>query len=530
MDDWDYIIVGAGSSGCAVTWELANRLPNARILLLEAGPRDRSPFIHVPAGQIVAVQKHDWGYRTEPDPTRLDVAELWPRGKVLGGSSSINGTMYVRGAPSDFDRWAEMMGTAGESWKAEQVAKLFDAIERGSSTYSERQAPLPIRPVRHPHRVTKAFVRAATAVGMRFNDNYNQGEQDGVGYAWMTQRLGLRASAATAFLKPLRNRRNVQIQSGATVDRIDIDGGRARRVHYRRAGRTQIARGRHVVLSAGAIATPKLLMLSGIGEAEMLAAHGVTPLIDRPQVGRNLREHPLVRLTYRMRVPSYSLTEGLWQKLLIGLRYLAGREGPLANIFEATAFLRSDPAQPVPDLQLHFMPIGYTKRADGLYGFAPYRSVTVLLNASHPRSTGRICLASADPDAAPRIECQLLSDPRDVEVLMHGIGRVRAIMRTAPMTALIDEETVPGGDVEGTAALDAFLRAHTGIAYHPAGTCRMGIDADAVVDPSLRLRGVGNLWIADASIMPDLISGNTNAACMMIGTKLGRELAERDTR
>nr|WP_047168053.1 FAD-dependent oxidoreductase [Sphingomonas sp. Y57] len=518
---WDYIIIGAGSAGCAAAHEIATRSPGAKILIVEAGPADRSPFIRVPAGQIYAVRRHDWGYRTAPDASRDGVEELWPRGKVLGGSSSINGTMYVRGAPADFDRWADGLGTAGASWRSDRIMAMFDDLEAGKGAGGR----LHVRPVRYPHPVTRAFVEAAQAIGAPFNSDYNDGDQEGAGYAQMTQRCGLRWSAADAFLRPLRSNGNVEIMTSATVDRILIEDGAAIGIRYRRGEGPREARGRNIVLSAGAIASPQLLMLSGIGDPDHLGAHGIPVVVSRKEVGRNLREHPLVRLTYRMRTPTYSLTEGWLHMLGIGLRYLAGREGPLSNIFEATAFLRSSSAMPDPDIQLHLMPIGYVKGPDGLYGFAPYRSVTVLLNISHPASSGSVRLAAADVETPPVIECALLSERRDVDTLIDGVSVVRDIMSTHPIADLVEEEAVPGARVQGRAEIEAFLRGHTGVAFHPAGTCRMGIDAHAVVDPALNVRGVRNLWIADASIMPDLVSGNTNAVCMMIGAKLGRELA-----
>lgn len=533
---WDYIIIGAGSAGCALAYELLKSDGRATVLLLEAGGSDRSPFIKVPAGQIRAVASHDWGYRSQPDPTRNNIAEPWQRGRVLGGSSSINGTMFVRGAARDFDRWAQSLaagvGSEGaSSWSAAAVMPLFREFEHSDnvSNWRGNDGPLRVRTVRHPHALTRAFIHSAQASGYQFNEDYNGATQEGVCYAQLSQGGGLRCSAADAFLKPLAGNRNFKLLLSACVEKIDFSDGRATGVRFTCNGTLRTETARDLIVCAGAINSPKLLLLSGIGAADELRRHQIEVVQDLPGVGLNLKEHPLLRLTYRSRVQTYNLTGGVWQKLGIAARFLRGREGPLANLFEGAAFLRSSARAAFPDIQLHFIPLGYSFR-DGQLELTSYPSVSVLLNKSYPLSSGRVRLASRDPGAAPLIECRLLEDQADIDTLVEGIKTIRRIMATQPIAGFIEEEVEPGSAVNGAEALQAYIRSRTGIAYHPVGTCRMGTGVDAVVDPQLRVRGIENLWVADASIMPDLISGNTNAACMMIGAKLGKYLARRPLR
>lgn len=528
---WDYIIIGAGSSGCAAAYQIAQGAPGKSILIVEAGPSDRSLAIKVPAGQLKAIVSSDWGYESEPDPTRFDKTEHWWRGRVLGGSSSINGTMYVRGTPRDYDRWDASLGRPdGAGWSSAEVMPLFEEIENSDQPGELRghAGPMHVRTVRHPHPLTRAFVEAA-AEEHGHNADYNGASQDGAAFAQLSQKGRFRCSAADAFLRPLLTRSNVKLLLDAQVDRIEFDGAVATGIAVTQNGETRIESGKNIIVSAGAINTPKLLMLSGIGDPEELETHGIAPRFILPGVGRNLIEHPLIGFTFRTSVRSFNLTGGLWQKLGFAAQYLTGREGPIANPFEATAFIRSAPDQPHPNLQLHFLPLGYFISDSGDYVLQPYPSATVLLNISYPHSRGRIRLRSADPAAPPRIECRLFDDPRDLQTLLDGIDRVREIMGTAPIDRLIEEEVFPGPAITGREATTDYIRRFAGTAYHPVGTCRMGLDDMAVVAPDLRVRGIENLWIADASVMPDLISGNTNAACLMIGTKLGKQLASAIT-
>lgn len=518
---WDYIIVGAGSAGCALAYELAKSRADPTILVIEAGGTDGSPFIKVPAGQIRAIASNAWAFESEPDPTRNGRKELWQRGRVLGGSSSINGMMYVRGAAADFDRWAHQLNDA--SWSAQRVLPLYRDLETSDQHGELRghHGPLHVRTVKHPHMITRAFVDSARTAGLPFNPDYNGESQEGVSYAQLNQRGGFRCSAADAFLKPLVRRKRVQLLLNAEVLKVEMVRGRASGVTVSHAGSTRTETAARVILCGGAINTPKLLMLSGIGDSQHLESLGISTTQHLPGVGRNLRDHPLLRMSYETTVPTYSLTEGFLQKLGIATRFALGREGPLANIFEAGAFLKSAPSVAQPDMQLHFLAIGYSTAPNGTLQLATQPSVTVLLNKSYPTSSGTILLRSADPLQAPLLNPRLLAEESDIRTLLEGVRVVRDIMATAPMSHYVKTELLPGPGVD----VRQHLLANVGIAYHPIGTCQMGTAPEAVVGSDLRVHGVENLWVADASVMPDLISGNTNAVCMMIGAKLGRELA-----
>ena len=523
---WDCIIVGAGSAGCAAAYPLVQA--GKTVLLLESGGSDRSPFIRIPAAVWRLRPQHDWGYRAQPDPTRHGAAEAWHRGRVLGGTSSINGMLYVRGAAGDYDRWAQLCGQVG-GWSAREVMPIFRELEclDQEAVLRGTQGPLYLRTVRRPHAITRAFVESARAAGQPLNPDYNGASQEGVGYLQFTQRRGLRWSAADAFIRPLLGRRNLQLRLGATVRKIEFVQGRATAVVFEQGGRLQRESAREVILSAGAINSPLLLMRSGIGDADELERHKLEVVVDRPEVGRNLREHPLVQLTYRTRIATHNLTQGILQKLAIAASYLRFQEGPIAAAYEAAAFLKTVPSAEVPDVQVFFAPIGWGV-VNGSAQLSPYPAIKCVIVRSHAVSSGRVRLSSGDPDSPPVIECRLLESAEDVATLVRGIEAVRAIINTDPIAKLIESEVTPGATEAGI-SLDVaeFVRSHTEPSCHPMGTCRMGVDADAVVDPELRVRGTENLWIADASIMPDAISANLNAPCMMIGAKLGRQLVAK---
>mgnify|MGYP001131331056 CR=1 FL=1 len=528
MKRWDYIVVGAGSAGCVV----ANRLSESgkkRVLLIEAGSKDRSLAFKIPAGIgfTNTILKNDWGYRSEPDPTRNNKIDHWTRGRVVGGSSTINGMMYVRGSSEDYDRWASLGNTG---WAAKDIMPLFQSLECSDQENFVRglDGPLHIKTVKGAHPITDTFIKASVNAGYLFNPNYNGINQEGVSYAQLTQRRGFRCSAADAFLKPVLHRKNLKLLVNVCVHKLLIKNHHVTGVCYEQNGIVHEAYAQQVVLCAGAINSPKLLMLSGIGGAQELSEQGIDVVLDRPAVGKNLREHPLVSFTYRMKEPTYNPTEGYLQKAQFLANYLFKGQGPISTVFEATAFLKTRPDESTPDIQLHFLPAGVARECDEGSLFLPYPAITILLNKSHPLSTGQIRLRSNDPRDAPLIECRLLNDQKDLATLVQGSQIVRRIMSSAPMAEWVEEEVTPGIGYTDDKSLEDYIKNNTDLAYHPIGTCRMGVDDEAVVMPDLKVRGIDNLWVADASIMPDLISGNTNGVCMMIGEKLGRALARSD--
>jgi choline dehydrogenase len=524
---WDYIVIGAGSAGCALAHELVGS--GKRVLVLEAGGSDRSALIKLPSAIQRAKVKFDWGYRSQPDPSRNGAAEHWTRGKVLGGSSSINGTIYAPAPARDFDNWSKSVEHQG-GWSGNEIMPLFREMERSDQPVAGHDGPLHVRSVKYPHPITRAFMRSAVAAGYPLNDNYNANSQEGVAYAQLTQRRGFRWSASDAFLKPVLRRSNLRLLLHTTVSRIDMVKGKARGVVFHHDGREQYARASDIVLCAGAINSPKLLMLSGIGDPVELRRHNIDVLIDLPGVGRNLSEHPLLRLSYKSKIPTYNPTEGILQKVSFASRFLWCGEGPIASPFEGIGFVRSAAIESAPDIILYFVPIGFRTQPDGSLGaIAPFPSVMVYAAKSYPVSRGRIRLAGRDPAASPLIECELLSAQEDVETLVRSIGTIRRIMSTKPIADLIDEEMTPGPQVQSPAELERYVRRNTGISMHPVGTCKMGLDAMAVVGADLRVRGTENLWIADASIAPDHMSANMNAVCMMLGLKLGKQLTARPT-
>lgn len=515
---WDYIVVGAGSAGCALASELVRA--GRRVLVIEAGGNDRSPFIRVASGQLRACQKHDWGYWSEPDPSRNGARENWIRGRVLGGSSSLNGTMYVRGTPYDFDNWRV------PGWSAADVMPVFRQFEHSDqhSPVRGQAGPLRVRTVKRPHPVTTAFLESARAAGHAINPDYNGETQEGVGLAQLSQRGGFRCSSADAFLKPLLGKPNLELLLDALVEKILVENGRAVGVALSQGGVRRQELASEVIVCAGAINTPKLLMLSGIGDPVELKRHDIPLVHALPHVGLHLQDHPLVTLNYRSKIPTYNLTEGIGQKLGIALRFLGHGEGPISNLFEGVAFLKSDPSQPVPDLQIIFMAMGYGKDDRGQFRLSPFPSFMVHVLKSYPLSSGRVRLASSDSASHPLIECRLLQEQADVDTLSNGIRTLRSIMAREPIASLIDREIDPGSGVTTQTSLEEFVRSHTSISFHACGTCRMGTGDDSVVTQELRIRGIGNLWIADASVIPRFLSANINAACIMIGIRLGQHL------
>lgn len=523
----DYIVIGGGSTGCVVASRLSED-PDCSVVLLEEGPRDVNPYIHIPGAYYKTAQgsllkRMPWIPRPEQDRSE---APTMVQASVLGGGSSVNAMIYIRGVPSDYERWVELGATG---WGYRDVLPYFLKAEDNNRFCNESHAtggPLGVSDIDYIHPLTRAWLLACQQAGLPYNADFNGGDQAGCGLYQITARNGRRSSAAAAYIRPARKRRNLRVETGARVTRILIEKGRAVGIEYVKGGRTRILRaGREVVLSAGAVNSPKLLMLSGIGPAEHLQKQGIKVNADLPGVGQNLQDHIEISLIYQLTGPhSYDKYKKLHWKALAGLNYLLFRGGPASsNLIEGGAFWWGDKDEPVPDIQ-YFMVVG-AGIEEGVDAVPGGNGCTINLGQIRPRSRGRISLDSANPVEPPRIVPNYFAEPQDLEALTDGTMFAMEIMEQPAIRRYLARRHVPAA-LSSRQEIRDFCRREAHAALHPAGTCRAGEDDMAVVDPQLRVRGVSGLRVADASIMPTLISGNPNAVCIMIGEKAADHLKQ----
>jgi choline dehydrogenase len=519
--EFDYIVVGAGSAGCV----LANRLTAGgkhSVLLLEAGPRDTNPWIHIPLGygRLFKEKAVNWMYQTEPEPGLNGRNVFQPRGKVLGGSSSINGLLYVRGQHEDYDRWRQH-GNIG--WGFDDVLPYFKKSEdqtRGGDDFHGVGGPLPVSNLGYPDPISAAFIEAAVEAGVPRNPDFNGATQEGAGFFQTTTKGGRRASAAVAYLRPAKNRDNLHIETSALAERILFEGRRAVAVTYRSNGVPRTARAaREILVSGGAYNSPQLLQLSGIGPAELLRQHGIDVVLDAPGVGHDLQDHMQVRVVMRcsQAITLNDIVNNPFRKIMTGLRYAAFRSGPLTIAAGTSgAFFKTNPRLATPDIQIHFLPFSTDKMGEQLH---PFSGFTASVCQLRPESRGSLKIRSADPATPPEIRINYLASEVDRTTNVEGLKILRGIMRAPALKPYVVEEVDPGDKVTSDEALLAYCRARGTTIYHPTSTCRMGNDPLAVVDQQLRVRGIEGLRVVDASVMPDLVSGNTNAPVIMIAEK-----------
>jgi choline dehydrogenase len=526
--EFDYVIVGAGSAGCV----LANRLSAGgkhSVLLLEAGPKDSNIWIHVPLGygKLFKEKSVNWMYQTEPEPGLHGRQVFQPRGKVLGGSSSINGLLYVRGQHEDYDRWRQR-GNVG--WGYDDVLPYFKRAEnqcRGEDDYHGAGGPLTVSDWRHEDPLSEAFVKAAVETGIPFNADFNGKTQEGAGFFQTTTRRGRRASSAYSYLRPAMGRSNMHVETSALAQRILFEGRRAKAVEYKQNGHLRTARARkEVLVSSGAYNSPQLLQLSGVGPADLLKTHGINVVLDAAGVGNDLQDHLQVRLVTRctQKITLNDVLNHLLRRTMAGVRYAFARSGPLTIAAGTSgAFFKTNPRLASPDIQIHFIPFSTDKMGENLH---PFSGFTASVCQLRPESRGSLKIRSADPSAPPEIRINYLATETDRTAFIDGIRILRKILAAPALKPYTVEEVYPGSKVTSDEDMLDYCRKTGSTVYHPTSTCRMGSDPLAVVDQRLRVRGIEGLRVVDASVMPDLMSGNTNAPTIMIAEKASDMILE----
>jgi choline dehydrogenase len=522
--EFDYVIVGAGSAGCV----LANRLTASgqySVLLLEAGPKDSNIWIHVPLGygKLFKEASVNWMFQTEPEPGLNGRSVFQPRGKVLGGSSSINGLLYVRGQHEDYDRWRQR-GNVG--WGYDDV-KRAENQQRGANDYHGADGPLPVSDWRHHDPLSEAFVKAAAEVGIPTNPDFNGATQEGAGFFQTTTKRGRRASTARSYLRPAMRRSNLHVETEAQAQRLLFEGRRAVGVIYRQHGVERSARARkEMIVSSGAYGSPQLLQLSGVGPADLLTQHGISVVLDAPGVGNDLQDHMQVRIVMRckQKVTLNDVMNNPLRQIIAGAQYAALRKGPLTIAAGTSgAFFKTDPRLASPDIQIHFLPFSTDKMGEKLH---PYSAFSASVCQLRPESRGSLRIKSTDPSAAPEIRINYLATETDRNAFIDGMKILRKILKAPALGPYVIDEAEPGPSVATDEQILEFCRQRGSTVYHPTSTCRMGNDPLAVTDQRLRVRGIEGLRVVDASVMPDLMSGNTNAPTIMIAEKASDMILE----